>query len=87
MALVRGRNLELLQKTILDDKIVDCKNYAGETPLHIASRAGDIRIVNFLIENKAFVNSKNKTGETPLFYAVAGQHMDVIDALIKMVQF
>ena len=83
MALVRSRNLELLQKTILDDKIVDCKNYAGETPLHIAAKSGDIRIVNFLIDNKAFVNSKTKTGETPLFYAVAEQHLDVIDALIK----
>ena len=46
MALVRSRNLDLLQKTVLDDKIVDCKNYAGETPLHIAARSGDIRIVN-----------------------------------------
>lgn len=83
MALVRSRNLELLQKTVLDDKIVDCKNYAGETPLHIAAKAGDIKIVNFLIENKAFVNSKTKTGETPLFYAIQSQSLDVIDTLIK----
>ena len=83
MALIRSRNLDLLNKLQLDDKIIDCKNYMGESPLHIASRAGDIRIVDFLIRNKAFVNIKSKSGETPLFYAIAAQNLDVIDILIK----
>lgn len=83
MALVRSRNLELLDKLNLDDKIIDCKNFAGETPLHIACKAGDSRIIHYLIKNRAFVNAKNNTGETPLFYAVRAQHTDVIDMLLK----
>ena len=81
--MIRSRNLELLNKIVLDDSIVDIPNYMGETPLHIAARAGDIRIVDFLIKNHAFINSKNKSGETPLFYAVAKQNKDIIDILLK----
>jgi len=83
MALVRSRNLDLLNKLVLDDKIVDFKNFAGETPLHIACKTGDISIVNYLIQNRAFVNAKNNTGETPMFYAVRAQHLNVIDLLLK----
>ena len=83
MALIRSRNLTLLSKLQLDDKIVDEKNYIGETPLHIACRAGDSRIVQYLVDNKAFVNSKTSTGETPLFYAIQNHSLDCIDILIK----
>lgn len=83
MALVRSRNLDLLNKLVIDDKIVDCPNYAKETPLHIACKAGDISIVDYLLKNNAFVNAKNNTGETPLFYAVRAQHLHIIDILLK----
>lgn len=83
MALVRSRNLELLGKIKVDDEIVNTPNYIGETPLHIACHAGDLRVIDYLLKNKAFVNAKNKTGETPLFYAVAVQNKDVISVLLK----
>ncbi len=83
MALVRSRNMELLGKLLLDDKIVDYKNCFGETPLHIACKAGDYKVVSYLLENKAFVNAKNNSKETPMFYAVRAQHIDIIDLLLK----
>lgn len=83
MALVRSRNLSLLEKLQLDDEIVDEKNFAGETPLHIASKVGDERIITYLLENKAFVNIKNNQGETPLFYAVRSQNREAINLLLK----
>ena len=83
MSLVRSRNLELLNKIEIDDKIINIPNYMGETPLHIASKAGDINIVNYLLKNHAFVNAKNKSGETPIFYAVVKQNKSIIDVLMK----
>ncbi|MGM9970504.1 MAG: ankyrin repeat domain-containing protein [Anaeroplasma sp.] len=83
MALIRSRNLDLLNKLLLDDKIIDCKNCFGEAPLHIASKTGDIKIVNYLLNNNAFVNIKNNSKETPLFYAVRAHNLDVIDILLK----
>lgn len=83
MALIRSRNLDLLSKLKPDDKIIDIKNFQGEAPLHIASRAGDARVIRYLLENKAFVNIKNNQGETPLFYAVRSQNREAIDLLLK----
>jgi len=83
MALVRSRNMDLLNKLEINEDIVNTPNYIGETPLHIASKTGDISVINYLIKNKAFVNAKNKTGETHLFYAVQVQNRDVINILLK----
>lgn len=83
MALVRSRNLNLLNQVKADETIVNMPNYIGDTPLHIACKAGDVSIIEYLIKHKAFVNAKNSTGETPLFYAVQVQDRDVIQALLK----
>lgn len=83
MALIRSRNLDLLNRIEVDEDIVNTPNYIGETPLHIASKAGDLQVIDYLLRNKAFVNSKNKTGETPLFYAIQIQNRDVISMLLK----
>jgi ankyrin repeat protein len=83
MALIRSRNIDLLNKIELDNDIVDIKNFAGESPLHIASRVGDERVLTYLLEHKAFVNIKNNQGETPLFYAVRAQNKGSINLLLK----
>jgi ankyrin repeat protein len=83
MALIRSRNLDLLHKIIVDEELVNQANYLGETPLHIAAKSGDIRIVSYLLENKAFIHRKNNLGETPLYYAVKYWNSDVIDFLIS----
>lgn len=83
MALIRSRNIDLLNKIQLDKDIINVKNFAGEAPLHIASRVGDVRVLTYLLENKAFVNIKNNQGETPLFYAVRSQNKDSINLLLK----
>ncbi len=83
MALIRSRNIDLLNKIDLDKDIVDIKNFAGESPLHIASRVGDERVLTYLLEHKAFVNIKNNQGETPLFYAVRAQNKGSINLLLK----
>ena len=83
MALVRSRNLDLLNRIDVNEVIVNKPNYMGETPLHIACRCADTKVINYLLEHHAFVNSKNKQKETPLFYAVLSQNKEVISMLLK----
>lgn len=83
MALIRSRNLKLLEQLPVDDEIVNVTNYLGEAPLHIAAKTADSKIINYLLSHKAYVNLKNNTKETPLFYAVAAANYEAIDLLIK----
>ncbi len=83
MALIRSRNLNLLNKVIVSNDMVNEANYLGETPLHIACKAGDLNIIKYLISNHAFVNSKNKLKETPLIYAIKAQNYDVLPLLLS----
>ena len=83
MALIRSRNMNLLSSIEVDNFVLDEKDYAGNTPLHIAAKRGDITVVKYLLDKGAFVNSKNLNRETPLFFAAENHHKDVIDALIK----
>lgn len=82
MALVRSRNLDLLNKVVVTDSIVNRGNYLGETPLHIACKSGDLEVCQYLLMNNAFINQKNKMKETPLFYAIQGLNMEVVALLL-----
>lgn len=55
----------------------------GETPLHIASRAGHLEIVKLLIENGASLNIKEANGDTPLHNAINGKHLEIVQLLIE----
>mmetsp|Transcript_17604 Transcript_17604/g.48306 ORF Transcript_17604/g.48306 Transcript_17604/m.48306 type:complete len:794 (+) Transcript_17604:102-2483(+) len=46
----------------------------GETPVHIAAAAGQLRAVTLLLEHRASANAQDFAGESPLHYAaLAGQ--------------
>ena len=48
---------------------VNICNSQGYTPLHMAASVGDIAIVEYLVENKAYVNAKTTLGKTALMMA------------------
>lgn len=83
MAMIRSRNMTLIEKYLPEGNLINICNYIGETPLHIACKVGDMNVIRYLIDHKAFVNAKNKTGETPLFYAVANHNLDAINILLE----
>ena len=83
MALIRSRNINLLNKVVVNDNLINSKNYLNETPLHIACKSGDLKIVRYLLDNNAFVNSKNIMKETPIFYAIRSLNMDIVSLLLK----
>ncbi|KAI9884612.1 MAG: hypothetical protein M1823_003599 [Watsoniomyces obsoletus] len=61
---------------------LDLPDYAGNSPLQIASLHGYIEIVNLLIANGANVNRTNNDRDTPLIDAVENRHTEVIRSLL-----
>ncbi len=64
-----GANLEVL----------DLK---GQTPMHVAARAGKNELVKLLVEKGGKINALNQSGETPLFLACNWNKLDVALTLI-----
>nr|DAD22445.1 TPA_asm: hypothetical protein HUJ06_023908 [Nelumbo nucifera] len=55
-----------------------------DLPLHIAARAGQLKIVNLLLDNMTEeVMTVNKDLKTALHLAASAGHLDVIEALVK----
>ncbi len=58
-------------------------NESGQTPLHLAVRAGYRDIVELLIAKGADVNAKNKAGRTALRIAINQSHPEIAELLRK----
>jgi len=72
----------LLDKS-LGDKIADVnyKSIGNYTPLHIATKDGQLAIIRILLENGADVNSKTKELRTPLHIACIKGNIEIIEEL------
>ena len=53
------------------------------TPLWAAAAAGDLDVVQLLIEQKAEVDGRVETGSTPLRGAVCDRRIDIINYLVE----
>ncbi|CAG8441038.1 11130_t:CDS:2 [Acaulospora colombiana] len=72
--------LQLLWESY-DGLILNCIDYDGRTPLHIACTAGHARIVKFLLQYGASVHMRDRFGHTPLFEAARNKHENIIKLL------
>lgn len=62
---------------------VHVQNESGETPLHLASRYGCLKAVEFLVNNNCSVDIQNKHKETPLHLAALYGHCVVVKYLVN----
>ena len=61
---------------------VDSVNREGDTLLMLASKEGNINVINVLLKLKAKVNAKNGLGETALMLAAVRGHLEVVKLLL-----
>ncbi len=80
---VRSNNIEILNHTIKKFKSsINKKDKFGFTPLHLAVRINDIKIVEELLKYKVEVNTKDNFGDTPLIESARINNMEILKLLI-----
>ena len=55
----------------------------GFTPLHWACLGGDVKIVEFLLDNRADIDAVNNRGEPPIFWAVIKGHALAVRCMME----
>jgi ankyrin repeat protein len=79
-------NVSAMERLLQDSPDLDI-NYVGRlgrTPLGAAAYYGNLKAVNFLLENEEVdVNKKNMGGGTPLILAVRENKKDVVERLLE----
>jgi len=68
--LVDNGNIKMVSRLLdKDPTIVNRRNEAEWTPLHLACFKGNIEMAGLLLENGADINAKSRTGMTPVYLA------------------
>jgi ankyrin len=84
---VMGNFREIADYLIEKGAYVNCKSNSWGSALHVASREGNLPMVEFLLSKGAGVNSFHKTARdglaTPLHHAVAKEHASIANLLVE----
>lgn len=81
-ACLRG-DIERINKELADRPYnLECQDWAGNRPLHIAARSGHHEIVKLLIDNGCDVQAPNLDRDTPLLVAAENNHLQVVRLLL-----
>jgi ankyrin repeat protein len=72
--------LPLVQKLVDNDADV---NKTGWTPLHYAASAGQVNIVEYLLEQSAYIDAESPNGTTPLMMAAMYGSPEAVKVLIQ----
>jgi hypothetical protein len=60
---------------------LQCKDYNGRTPLHLAAQGGHLHLVEFLIKKGVDIDLQDEMGESAFSLAQKGKHINVQCAL------
>jgi ankyrin repeat protein len=77
----------VIEKLLVGSKgplIVDARDSQGCTPLHVASRKGQVKAVMCLLSHRARVDCADLELRTPLHDACSEGHVDVVKALLRI---
>ncbi len=71
-------------RTLLAQNIyINQVNIHGQSPLHIATKNGHCKLVEYLLQHGANINLKDFYGRTPLHYAVLYNQVHITQQLLK----
>lgn len=73
--------LSLLVESMGELINLNCVDYDGRVPLHVACREGHLRIVEYLLLHGAAIHVRDRSGHTPLFDAVVEKRSNVVRIL------
>jgi len=77
-------NIDLLKECLVNRLPVNQMDPAGNTPLHWASRAGQLECVRELLAvPQVSFDKTNKLGDTAIMMATAHGHAEVVNSLLK----
>ena len=82
-AIADSNSIEMASLLIAHGAVVNQETDANESPLHIAVRKGNGRMVELLIANGADVNAKDFEDYTPLHNAAWNGHLGVVELLVN----
>ena len=88
----KGANVNLKTKSLssldfesyrnIPDLVLESKlKLKGATLLHAAAHAGNLKVLNFLLDNGAFISVVNEVNLTALQIAAEGGHLEVVKKL------
>lgn len=67
---------------------IDQQNKEGETMLHLAAKAGNLKSLNFLIAHGAKLNKTDNTGYSPLHCAILGvDETKILSCVMQLLQY
>ncbi|XP_056170983.1 protein ACCELERATED CELL DEATH 6-like [Syzygium oleosum] len=75
--------LRALLEVIHDKQLAAQANDRGDTPLHVAARAGWIRMAELLLDCSSIVDEVNEAGNTALHEAVKNGDSELTDLLLR----
>lgn len=81
-AAIKG-DVALLQKLFKEGVDLNCKDSEENSPLHVATKAGQLGVVEFLLEQRVDVDSRNNEEVTPLHYSCEKGKEVIVNALLK----
>ncbi|KAI9277638.1 asparaginase-domain-containing protein [Sporodiniella umbellata] len=73
--------LQLLVESMGDLINLNCIDYGGRAPLHVACREGHLDIVKYLLLHGSSIHFRDRYGHTPLFDAVHEKRADIVKVL------
>lgn len=73
--------LSLLVESMGELINLNCVDYDGRVPLHVACREGHLKIVEYLLLHGAAIHVRDRSGHTPLFDAVVEKRAEVVRIL------
>jgi ankyrin repeat protein len=75
--------LDLLQRCVAIGEDINVKTEDGKSPLHVASKSGQVATVQYLSEHGAPLDLQDNSGNTALHMAVSNGHLEVTRVLVK----
>lgn len=84
IAAVRRGSLPGVRQLLAGDPgLATIEDEKGNTPLHYAAAAGNVAMVNLLLQHDADINAIVRKGGTPINYAAEHGHMEVVEVLLE----